>query len=332
MLPGSRLYASVEQLLSSVRASLSLGWRSRARCFLRSQGLTGGPRGVFPCIRAPASLVPATRFCWRDFHSRTTSGWALAAYQVNYDFYSHGCSGFPSLTFADVAWHTIVCRRRNCRSNPAPCSRRNLAFRSHFVGGLHQALAKIASQRRKPEGCGLSSRYRTWTPSQSARRTMWGVGRWHKALARHRCVAPLTLARTRDGRSRSGLGPAAGEKPRRRMIVIHVKSGVNRRAARRGAQSARGSKAAEDCFFRPTLRSCDRFGTRFRANSRPGRGDRAGLSLRRPALRHPFHNARRADSSTQSLPISPRNGAHGARASSRGRRPSRSWRSRYHLE
>src|SRR5215470_3030907 len=136
-------------------------------------------------------------------------------------------------------------------------------------------LAKIASQAAKPDGLvvvdpGTELDFLHDLPVE----LMWGVGAVTKARLANIGVCTIgQLART-PGRSLTQLlGPAAGEKlaalawncdPR------EIKS--HRRAGSAGAQSALGSKPAEERVFRPTLRHlADRICSRLRAKSRPGR-------------------------------------------------------------
>jgi DNA polymerase-4 len=133
-------------------------------------------------------------------------------------------------------------------------------------------LAKIASQAAKPDGLlvvdpGTELDFLHDLPVE----LMWGVGPVTKARLADIGVCTIgQLART-PGRSLTQLlVPAAGEKLARNCDPREIRS--HRRAGSAGAQSALGSKPAEECVFRPTLRHlADRICSRLRANSRPGR-------------------------------------------------------------
>jgi DNA polymerase-4 len=136
-------------------------------------------------------------------------------------------------------------------------------------------LAKIASQVAKPDGLVVVDpdtelQFLHQLPVE----LMWGVG--PVAKARLAGIGVLTIGQLARAPGRSLdrlLGPAAGEKLASlawnrdpREIKAH------RRARSAGAQSAIGSKPAEERVFRPTLlHLADRIGTRLRARSRPGR-------------------------------------------------------------
>ena len=136
-------------------------------------------------------------------------------------------------------------------------------------------LAKIASQAAKPDGLvvvdpGTELDFLHDLPVE----LMWGVGPVTKTRLADIGVCTIgQLART-PGRSLTQLlGPAAGEKLAalaRNCDPREIRS--HRRAGSAGAQSALGSKPAEECVFRPTLRHlADRICSRLRANCRPGR-------------------------------------------------------------
>jgi DNA polymerase-4 len=136
-------------------------------------------------------------------------------------------------------------------------------------------LAKIASQAAKPDGLvvvdpGTELDFLHDLPVE----LMWGVGPVTKARLADIGVCTIgQLARTPGRPLTQLLGPAAGEKLAalaRNCDPREVRS--HRRAGSAGAQSALGSKPAEECVFRPTLRHlADRICSRLRANSRPGR-------------------------------------------------------------
>jgi DNA polymerase IV len=139
----------------------------------------------------------------------------------------------------------------------------------------YEARAKIASQAAKPDGLvvvdpGTELDFLHDLPVE----LMWGVGPVSKARLADIGVCTIgQLARTPGQSLTQLLGPAAGEKLAAlawnrdpREIRTH------RRAASAGAQSALGSKPAEERVFRPTLRHlADRICSRLRARSRPGR-------------------------------------------------------------
>ncbi len=125
-------------------------------------------------------------------------------------------------------------------------------------------LAKIASQAAKPDGLvvvdpGTELDFLHDLPVE----LMWGVGPVTKARLADIGVCTIgQLARTPRRSLTQLLGPNCDP----REIRSH------RRAGSAGAQSALGSKPAEECVFRPTLRHlADRICSRLRANSRPGR-------------------------------------------------------------
>jgi DNA polymerase-4 len=136
-------------------------------------------------------------------------------------------------------------------------------------------LAKIASQVAKPDGLVVVD---PETELEFLHRLpvelMWGVGPVTTArLAKMGVLTIGQLANTPGWSLQRLLGPAAGEKLAAlawnrdpRQIKTH------RRARSAGAQSAIGSKPAEEQVFRPTLlHLADRIGSRLRAKSRPGR-------------------------------------------------------------
>ena len=136
-------------------------------------------------------------------------------------------------------------------------------------------LAKIASQVAKPDGLvvvdpGTELEFLHDLPVE----LMWGVGPVTKARLADIGVCTIgQLARTPGGSLTQLLGPAAGEKLAalaRNCDPREVRS--HRRAGSAGAQSALGSKPAEERVVRPTLRHlADRICSRLRTNSRPGR-------------------------------------------------------------
>ena len=136
-------------------------------------------------------------------------------------------------------------------------------------------LAKIASQAAKPDGLvvvdpGTELDFLHDLPVE----LMWGVGPVTKARLADIGVCTIgQLARTPGGSLTQLLGPAAGEKLAalaRNCDPREVRS--HRRAGSAGAQSALGSKPAEERVVRPTLRHlADRICSRLRTNSRPGR-------------------------------------------------------------
>jgi len=136
-------------------------------------------------------------------------------------------------------------------------------------------LAKIASQVAKPDGLVVVD------PSTELDflhdlpvELMWGVGHVTKTRLAEVGVRTIGQLAKTPGRSLEQLlGPAAGEKLAAlswnrdpREIKTH------RRAKSAGAQSALGTKPAEERVFRPTLRHlADRIGARLRAKSLSGR-------------------------------------------------------------
>jgi DNA polymerase-4 len=136
-------------------------------------------------------------------------------------------------------------------------------------------LAKIASQAAKPDGLvvvdpGTELDFLHDLPVEM----MWGVGPVTKARLADIGVCTIgQLARTPGGSLTQLLGPAAGEKLAalaQNCDPREVRS--RRRAGSAGAQSALGSKPAEERVVRPTLRHlADRICSRLRTNSRPGR-------------------------------------------------------------
>src|ERR1700757_3322801 len=136
-------------------------------------------------------------------------------------------------------------------------------------------LAKIASQVAKPDGLVVVEPdteldFLHDLPVE----LMWGVGPVTKARLADIGVRTIgQLAKTSERSLTQLLGPAAGEKLgalARNCDPREIRS--HRRAGSAGAQSALGSKPAEECVFRPTLRHlADRICSRLRGNSRPGR-------------------------------------------------------------
>jgi DNA polymerase IV len=136
-------------------------------------------------------------------------------------------------------------------------------------------LAKIASQVAKPDGLvvvdsGTELDFLHDLPVE----LMWGVGPVTKARLADIGVCTIgQLARTPGWSLTQLLGPAAGEK----LVALACNCDpreirCHRRSGSAGAQSALGSKPAEERVFRPTLRHLsDRICSRLRTNSRPGR-------------------------------------------------------------
>jgi DNA polymerase-4 len=136
-------------------------------------------------------------------------------------------------------------------------------------------LAKIASQVAKPDGLvvvdpNTELEFLHHLPVE----LMWGVGPVTRArLAESGVLTIGQLAKTPGWSLERLLGPAAGEKLaalawNRDPREIETRQ----RAGSVGAQSAIGSKPAEERVFRPILlHLADRIGTRLRAKSRPGR-------------------------------------------------------------
>ena len=136
-------------------------------------------------------------------------------------------------------------------------------------------LAKIASQVAKPDGLVVVDPVGELTFLHDLPvELMWGVGPVTKArLADAGVVTIGQLAQAQPWRLESLLGPALGQKlsalawnrdPR------EIKT--QRRSHSAGAQSALGSRPAEERIIRPTLlHLADRIATRLRAKSRPGR-------------------------------------------------------------
>ncbi|MDB5605304.1 MAG: polymerase [Bradyrhizobium sp.] len=136
-------------------------------------------------------------------------------------------------------------------------------------------LAKIASQVAKPDGLVVVDpdtelKFLHQLPVE----LMWGVG--PATGARLAEIGVLTigqLAKTPGWSLKRLLGPAAGEKLTALAWNRDPREIKTRRQARSaGAQSALGSKPAEERIFRPTLlHLADRIGSRLRAKSRLGR-------------------------------------------------------------
>jgi DNA polymerase IV len=136
-------------------------------------------------------------------------------------------------------------------------------------------LAKIASQVAKPDGLVVvDPRTELDFLHDLPVELMWGVGPATKArLAEIGVLTIGQLAKT-PGRSLAGLlGPAAGDK----LAALawnrdSRKIRTHQRAQSAGAQSALGSRPADERVFRPVLlHLADRVATRLRAKSRPGR-------------------------------------------------------------
>ena len=136
-------------------------------------------------------------------------------------------------------------------------------------------LAKIASQVAKPDGLVVVDpetelNFLHDLPVE----LMWGVGPATKARLAEQGIHTIgQLAQMPGWSLQRVVGRAIGEKLTAlawnrdpREIKTH------RRAQSAGAQSALGSKPAQEQVFRPTLRHlADRIATRLRAKSRPGR-------------------------------------------------------------
>jgi DNA polymerase-4 len=136
-------------------------------------------------------------------------------------------------------------------------------------------LAKIASQVAKPDGLVVvDPKTELAFLHDLPVELMWGVGPVAKARLADAGVLTIgQLAHVQPWRLQGLLGRALGDKLTAlawnrdpRAIRIH------RRSHSAGAQSALGSKPAEERVFRPTLlHLADRIATRLRAKSRPGR-------------------------------------------------------------
>ncbi|MBV8701347.1 MAG: DNA polymerase IV, partial [Bradyrhizobium sp.] len=136
-------------------------------------------------------------------------------------------------------------------------------------------LAKIASQVAKPDGLvvvdpAVELKFLHHLPVE----LMWGVGPVTKARLAEIGVLTIGQLATTPGWSLERLlGPAAGEKLadlawNRDPRTIRT----SHRARSAGAQSAIGTKPAEEGVFRPTLlHLADRIASRLRAKSRSGR-------------------------------------------------------------
>jgi DNA polymerase IV len=266
-------YASVEQLLDpSLRGkpiAVGGGVVLAASYEARAYGVCGGMPG-----RRARELCPQLVFVGGHFQDYQRLG--DEAIKVINDFTPLVERISIDEAFADVAGCTHLfgppaeiagaIRRRVRRELGLPISV-GVACTKH--------LAKIASQAAKPDGLvvidpGTELDFLHALPVE----LMWGVGPVTKARLADIGVRTIgQLART-PGRSLTQLlGPAAGEKLgalARNCDPREVRS--HRRAGSAGAQSALGSKPAEERVVRPTLRHlADRICSRLRTSSRPGR-------------------------------------------------------------
>jgi DNA polymerase IV len=266
-------YASVEQLLDpSLRGSpiaVGGGVVLAASYEARACGVRGGMPG-----RRARELCPQLVFVSGHFQDYQRLG--DAAIKVINDFTPLVERISIDEAFADVAGCTHLfgppaeiagAIRRRVRTELGLPISIGVARTKH--------LAKIASQAAKPDGLavvdpGTELDFLHDLPVE----LMWGVGPVSKARLADIGVRTIgQLARTPGQSLTQLLGPAAGEKLAAlawnrdpREIRTH------RRAGSAGAQSALGSKPAEERVFRPTLRHlADRICSRLRARSRPGR-------------------------------------------------------------
>src|SRR6476469_9276503 len=266
-------YASVEQLLDPslrgkpivVGAGVVLAASYEARAF----GVSGGMSG-----RRARELCPQLIFVGGHFKDYQRLG--DAAINVLNDFTPLVERISIDAAFADVVGCThlfgspaeiATTVRRRVRSEIGLPISIGVARTKH--------LAKIASQVAKPDGLVIVDPATELDFLHNLPvELMWGVGPVTKArLAQIGVLAIGQLAKISEGSLTRLLGPAASEKLTAlawnrdpREIKTH------RRARSAGAQSAIGSKPAEERVFRPTLlHLADRIGTRLRARSRPGR-------------------------------------------------------------
>src|SRR3954447_23358096 len=266
-------YASVEQLLDpSLRGrpiAVGGGVVLAASYEARAYGVRGGMPG-----RRARELCPQLTFVRGRFKEYQRLG--DAAIKVIGDFTPLVERISIDEAFADVAGCTHL-------FGPPAEIARAIRHRVRAELGLPisvgvartKHLAKIASQVAKPDGLVVVDpdtelEFLHDLPVE----LMWGVG--PVAKARLAGIGVLTIGQLAKAPGRSLerlLGPAAGEKLASlawnrdpREITTH------RRARSAGAQSAIGSKPAEERVFRPTLlHLADRIGTRLRAKSSPGR-------------------------------------------------------------
>ena len=266
-------YASVEQLLDpslrgkpiAVGGGVVLAASYEARAF----GVRGGMPG-----RQAQELCPQLIFVSGHFKEYQRLG--DAAIEVIGDFTPLVERISIDEAFADVAGCTHL-------FGPPPDIAKAIRARVRTELGLPisigvartKHLAKIASQVAKPDGLvvvdpAVELKFLHHLPVE----LMWGVGPVTKARLAEIGVLTIGQLATTPGWSLERLlGPAAGEKLadlawNRDPRTIRT----SHRARSAGAQSAIGTKPAEEGVFRPTLlHLADRIASRLRAKSRSGR-------------------------------------------------------------
>jgi len=266
-------YASVEQLLDpslrgkpiAVGGGVVLAASYEARAF----GVRGGMSG-----RQAQELCPQLIFVSGHFKEYQRLG--DAAIEVIGDFTPLVERISIDEAFADVAGCTHL-------FGPPPDIAKAIRARVRTELGLPisigvartKHLAKIASQVAKPDGLvvvdpAVELKFLHHLPVE----LMWGVGPVTKARLAEIGVLTIGQLATTPGWSLERLlGPAAGEKLadlawNRDPRTIRT----SHRARSAGAQSAIGTKPAEEGVFRPTLlHLADRIASRLRAKSRSGR-------------------------------------------------------------
>ncbi len=266
-------YASVEQLLDPILRGSPIAVGGGVVLAASYEARACGVRGGMPGRRA-RELCPQLVFVSGHFQDYQRLG--DAAIKVITDFTPLVERISIDEAFADVAGCTHLfgppaeiagAIRRRVRTELGLPISIGVARTKH--------LAKIASQAAKPDGLlvvdpGTERDFLHDLPVD----LMWGVGPVTKARLADIGVRTIgQLARTPGQSLTQLLGPAAGEKLAAlawnrdpREIRTH------RRAGSAGAQSALGSKPAEERIVRPTLRHlADRICSRLRARSRPGR-------------------------------------------------------------
>lgn len=266
-------YASVEQLLDpslrgrpiAVGGGVVLAASYEAKAF----GVRGGMSG-----REARALCPGLVFVGGRFSAYQRLGDAAVA--VLNDFTPAVERISIDEAFADVAGSTHLF------GTPAEIARAvrhrvrdelGLAISVGVARTKH--LAKIASQVAKPDGLVVVEPERELDFLHDLPvELMWGVGPvTRERLAEIGVTTIGQLARTSERVLDKLLGPAAGEKLAALALNRDPRRIVTKRRARSaGAQSALGSKPAEEQAIAPVLRHlADRVASRLRAKDRPGR-------------------------------------------------------------
>jgi DNA polymerase-4 len=266
-------YASVEQLIDPTLRGKPMAVGSGVVLAASYEAKAFGVHGGMPARRA-RELCPQLRFVPGRFEEYRRLGDAAIAILGDYTPLVERLS--IDEAFADVAG----CERL---FGPPPEIAQTVRQRVRAELGLPisigvartKHLAKIASQAAKPDGLLVVDPARELAFLHDLPvELMWGVGPVAKVrLAGIGVHTVGQLAHTEPWRLERLIGRALGDK----LVALAWNRDAReivtgRRAQSAGAQSALGSKPAEERIFRPTLRHlAERICTRLRAKSRPGR-------------------------------------------------------------